>query len=77
MTEQEKYMKAALRLAHKAAEEGRARLGLWWFVTAGLSDAEETVEKPKKMRCIMRKLKPSIRLAKSWAVGGCIGAISM
>ena len=27
MTEQEKYMKAALRLAHKAAEEGEVPVG--------------------------------------------------
>lgn len=30
MTEQEKYMKAALKLAHKAAEEGEVRSARSW-----------------------------------------------
>ena len=70
MTEQEKYMKAALKLAQKAADEGEVPVG-----AAKLSDADATDGKQRKTLCTMQKSRPSRRRAKSWAAGGCTAAI--
>ena len=65
MTEQEKYMKAALKLAQKAADEGEVPVGAVVVATAKLSDADATDGKQRKTHCTMQKSRPSRRRAKA------------
>ena len=48
MTEQQKYMKAALRLAQKAAEEGEVPVGAVVVCEGKSSAAAGTAGRPKK-----------------------------
>lgn len=74
MTEQEKYMKAALKLAHKAAEEGEVRSARSWSATEKSSDAAGTAVKPRKTPCITPKSRQSKRRARKlggWRLHRC------
>lgn len=76
MTEQEKYMKAALKLAQKAADEGEVPVGAVVVCDGKIGrDADATAGKQRKTHCTMQKSRPSRRRAKSWAAGGCTAAI--
>lgn len=75
MTEQEKYMKAALRLARKAADEGEVPVGAVVVCDGQIVGRGRNRREGKKTRCTMPRLKRSARRAKSWVAGGCTSAI--
>ena len=75
MTEQEKYMKAALKLAQKAADEGEVPVGAVVVCDGKIVGRGRNRRKQRKTLCTMQKSRPSRRRAKSWAAGGCTAAI--
>ena len=75
MTEQEKFMKAALKLARKAAEEGEVPVGC--VVVCDGKAGVATAARPKRLRWVTPSWRPSARPAASWAAGGCTSATSM
>ena len=72
MTEQEKYMKAALKLAQKAADEGEVPVGAVVVCDGKIVGRGRN---RRETHCTMQKSRPSRRRAKSWAAGGCTAAI--
>ena len=77
MTEQEKYMKAALRLAHKAADEGEVPVGAVVVCEGKIVGRGRNRRETKRMHCTTRKLRQSARRATSWAAGGYTNATCM
>ena len=75
MTEQEKYMKAALKLAQKAADEGEVPVGAVVVCDGKIVGRGRNRREQRKTHCTMQKSRPSRRRAKSWAAGGCTAAI--
>lgn len=68
MTEQEKYMKAALKLAQKAADEGEVPVGAVVVCDGKIGRTRTaTAGKQRKTHCTMQKSRPSRRRVKSWA----------
>ena len=65
MTEQEKYMKAALRLAHKAAEEGEVPVGAVVVCDGKIVGRGRNRRERRRTRCIMRKLRQLTKHAKA------------
>lgn len=77
MTEQEKFMKAALRLAKKSAEEGEVPVGCVIVCDGKIVGRGRNRRETKKQPFPMRKLKQSERPAKSLGAGGCTAVICM
>ena len=67
MTEQEKYMKAALKLAQKGGGRGRSagRRG-WLSATAKLSDADANRRETKKTHLHHAEIEATEKACKSW-----------
>ena len=72
MTEQEKYMKAALKLAQKAADEGEVPVGAVVVCDGKIVGRGRNRGNKEKRTCTMQKSRPSRRRAKAgqgWRTG--------
>ena len=75
MTEQEKYMKAALKLAQKAADEGEVPVGAVVVCDGKIVGRGRNRRETKKNALHHAEIEAIEKACKSWAAGGCTAAI--
>lgn len=76
-TEQEKFMKAALKLAQKSAEEGEVPVGCVIVCDGKIVGRGRNRRETKILPSLMQRLRRLAKRVKNWAAGGCINAICM